>query len=160
MNATIESLFGPSSEPIDIPAFIQTATAIPIDEDNTDENLSVADECDVSDIRDDLTKTWNNPRLSAHLSMNHDQLLMTLNPATKSARNKRKAQLQDPLDLPPDVIVLQDHLGGIKLSCWKYVICWSQETVSSQLQDSHQIRPRLFVIPEFLIKMSLHKWCA
>ncbi|KAG6885966.1 hypothetical protein C0993_006893 [Termitomyces sp. T159_Od127] len=112
MNATIESLFGPPSEPIDIPAFIQAATAIPIEEDNTGEPLSVADECDVSDIRDDLSKTWNSPRLSAYLSNNHDQLLTALNSTTKAARTKRKAQLQDSLDLPSDIVALQDHLGA------------------------------------------------
>lgn len=121
MNATIESLFGPPSEPIDIPAFIQAATAIPIEEDNAEESLSVADECDVSDIRDNLSKTWNSPRLSAHLSNNHNKLLVALSSTTKAARTKRKAQLQDSLDLPPDIATLQDHLGAVKLSCWKCV---------------------------------------
>ncbi|KAG6903094.1 hypothetical protein C0995_006281 [Termitomyces sp. Mi166 len=119
MNASIESLFGPPSEPIDIPAFIQAAIAIPNDEYNVEKPLSIAAECDVSDIRDNLFKTWNNPRLSAHLSINHDQLLMTLNSTTKAARNKRKAQPQDSLDLPPDVVALQNHLDAVKLSSWK-----------------------------------------
>ncbi|KAG6837493.1 hypothetical protein H0H93_008418 [Arthromyces matolae] len=115
MNATIESLFGPPSEPIDIPAFIDAAVAV-VDANSDEPSLDV-EACDVSDIREDLFRTWNNPRLSAHLSTNHEQHLLTL---TKSAKSKRKTQ--KPSTLSTDVMALQDSLDAVKLSCWKYEI--------------------------------------
>ncbi|KAG5720044.1 hypothetical protein E4T56_gene5653 [Termitomyces sp. T112] len=156
MNATIESLFGPPSEPIDIPAFIQAATAASIDEDNTEELLTVADECDISDIRDDLSNTWNNPRLSAYLSTNHDQLLIALNSTTKAARNKRKVPPQDSLDLPPDVVALQNHLGAVKLSCWKLSSDSSTFIRHSKISDQN-VLTQVKIAPEPSAQLSEDK---
>ncbi|KAG6866714.1 hypothetical protein C0991_011373 [Blastosporella zonata] len=117
MNATIESLFGPPSEPINIPAFIQAAATLDIDEP-IPETSSIAEECSVSDIHDALFNAWNNPRLSAHLSSNHDHLLMSMYSTTKS-KSKRKAQPPDLSSLPVDVAALQRNLDAVKLGSWK-----------------------------------------
>ncbi|KAG5654413.1 hypothetical protein H0H81_003237 [Sphagnurus paluster] len=109
MNATIESLFGPPSEPVDIPAFIEAAVAL----NTSDSGFSseeITDKCSVADLRDALFDTWNNPTLSAYLSKDHDHTVTSLYSAIKSSKNKRKANLPEPDSLPPEVAALQKSL--------------------------------------------------
>ncbi|KAF5380604.1 hypothetical protein D9615_004584 [Tricholomella constricta] len=120
MNATIESLFGPRSEEIDIPAFVRAA--VELEAGSLDANVpSDAAECDVQDIRDSLFDTWNNPSISAYLSKDHDHSLTSLYSTTKSAKPKRKVLLPAPDSLPPHIATLQRDLDAIKLTSCKSV---------------------------------------
>ncbi|KAF8070630.1 snRNA-activating protein of 50kDa MW C terminal-domain-containing protein [Lyophyllum atratum] len=118
MNATIESLFGPPSDPIDIRAFVQAAAELNSDDSST-HTPSLADECSVSDLHDSLFDAWNNPTLSAYLSKDHDHTLTSLFSTTKTSKPKRKINLPDPDSLPANVAALQRSLDAVKLNSWK-----------------------------------------
>ncbi|KAG6831696.1 hypothetical protein H0H92_008339 [Tricholoma furcatifolium] len=135
MNATIESLFGPPSEPIDIPAFIQSAAALDHEEPVVDS--SVAEECSVADIRSSLSDAWNNPNISAHLSNNHDYMLMSLYSTTKPSKSKRKFQSSQSTALPSEVAELQADLDAVKLSSSKLTLDSSTFIRPSKISDQN-----------------------
>ncbi|KAG6920296.1 hypothetical protein DXG01_005065 [Tephrocybe rancida] len=149
MNATIESLFGPPSEPIDVSSFIQAAAALDPDESLV-EPSSAAEECNVDDFRDNLFEAWNNPPLSAHLSNTHDLLLTSLHSTTKTSKSKRKAQPPELNSLPPGVATLQGHLDTVKLTSWKYV------PLSSQNKASREPSSRLSDVKQAIITVTVH----
>jgi hypothetical protein len=80
------------------------------------------DQNSVSDIKASLCEVWNNPKLSAHVSKNHELHVASIHgSADKSRKQKRKRNFIDPEQEPPDVIGLQKKLDAIQLSSWKYV---------------------------------------
>ncbi|KAF9469917.1 snRNA-activating protein of 50kDa MW C terminal-domain-containing protein [Collybia nuda] len=128
---TIESLFGPPSELVNVASFTQTAVEVGCYAVSSGETLepgeeplsgTAAAECNVSDLRDTLFQTWNNPRLSAHLLKDHEHKINTLCATAKLLKTKRKPHLPDPNNLPSEVTVLQRHLDNIQLSSWKLQI--------------------------------------
>ncbi|KAG5648604.1 hypothetical protein DXG03_003215 [Asterophora parasitica] len=121
MNATIESLFGLSSDVIDIPAFVRAAAEIDRATYNRETALHTP-ECSVDDLRTSLFDSWNSPSLSAYLSKDHDHVITSLYSTTKSAKPKRKTALLDPDSLPPDVAAFQNNLDAVKLTSWKLKI--------------------------------------
>ncbi|GLB37608.1 putative snRNA-activating protein of 50kDa MW C terminal [Lyophyllum shimeji] len=151
MNATLESLFGPPSDPIDIPAFIRTAAELDTTDSGPDPAL--ADECSVADLRDSLFDTWNNPTLSAYLSKDNEHNVTSLYSTTKSAKPKRRVNLPDPDTLPSEVIALQKQLDSVNLTSWKLnydVASFIRPSKNSDQNALAQVKPA----PEPSVRLS------
>ncbi|KAF7306115.1 Expansin-like EG45 domain-containing protein [Mycena chlorophos] len=115
--AYLENQFGPASQPISVDAFrklrpatLQLAPQPP----------EVAEECDVSDIRDSLNAVWDDVELMSYLVTTHDSLVSTF--YTESSKTTRKKRLVAP---PKKVlesaegIQLQADIEKIALNSWK-----------------------------------------
>ncbi|RDB24751.1 snRNA-activating protein complex subunit 3 [Hypsizygus marmoreus] len=165
MNAlTFESLFGPPSDPIHIPAFI--AAAVPIATPSNDlQDVSQLPQISVVDLRDSLFNVWNNPNSSAHLLKDHEHSITSLYSATKSAKPKRRAHLPDPEDLSPDVAALQKTINEIKLTSWKLQADAalfmrsaknSDQNVLAQVKNVCDASASLSDDPQAIITLSVH----
>ncbi|KIM45254.1 hypothetical protein M413DRAFT_441936, partial [Hebeloma cylindrosporum] len=115
---TIESLFGPPSERIDIQTFLDTSSSEVVPDHERGFSVEVEDECSVADIYNTLTGVWSNPTLAAHLINDHDRIVSALhasvNPkAPKSGR--RPSHLPDPDTVKSEVTNLQKQLDAVPL---------------------------------------------
>ncbi|TFK20983.1 hypothetical protein FA15DRAFT_598751 [Coprinopsis marcescibilis] len=128
---SIESLVGPCSEVISIAGFLSSDShdklqhAI-VESENAWDGLSdqekqvIEGECSLSDLRECLEKTWDNPTLSTYLLKEHESSMNALYAANpKNKRQTKKPYLPDPEILPGEVIALQKELDGARLNCWK-----------------------------------------
>ena len=132
---TIDSLFGPASEKVDVNAFIESEKVLYQDTLSNQSSFStIAEECrfyiflffapfhtlinvnSVSDIRDSLYNLWDNPTLSATLIKDHEHTiasLYTVNP------KKSRASYPTPGSLLPEVSDLQKSIKSVSLTAWR-----------------------------------------
>jgi hypothetical protein len=137
---TLDSLFGPASDPIDVSAFLEsppTITPSPLT-DQEDFTTDVVDECryrshslcgvpvlnsisfSIQDVRNSLNEIWSNPALSAYLIKDHDRTVTALyTHSQKSTKSSRKTN-QPPQTLSAEVADLHKNLEGIALSSFRY----------------------------------------
>ncbi|KAH9485169.1 snRNA-activating protein complex subunit 3 [Psilocybe cubensis] len=118
---TLESLFGPPSEPININSFLESSTSSQ-DNPRSQEiaNTELIDECRVEDLKEHLSATWSNPLLSAHLIKDHDHMVTALHALNQeNTKTARKIHLPDPEALPVEVTSLQKNLDAVSLSCFR-----------------------------------------
>jgi len=121
LSYTLESLFGPPSEKIDIRSFLDTSVEI-IPSFEEAFSADVEEECCVADIVDTLNNVWSNPILAAHLIKDHDHTVSALHASvnSKASKSGRKPQhLPDPDTLKADVTNLQKQLDVVPLSSFK-----------------------------------------
>jgi hypothetical protein len=135
---SIESLFGPASEPVDIAAFLESAAHFDHSLKPEQENSSVEKECrllslleqylpglmasSVDDLRSTLYDIWDDPTLSAYILKNHEHTIGALHSAaSKSIRTGRKSNFPDPDRLLPEVATLQKKMDSSKLMSWRFV---------------------------------------
>ena len=130
---TIDSLFGPASEKIDVNAFIESEKLLYQDTILNQSSSTIADECrfykflfapfhilinvnSVSDIRDSLYNLWNNPTLSATLLKDHEHTITSLH-----AHNPKKSRKAFPTtDSPlPEVSDFQKSIKSVPLTAWR-----------------------------------------
>jgi len=136
---SIESLFGPASEPVDIADFLESAAHLnshPLKPEQ--EESSVEKECrllslseqylpelmasSVDDLRSALYDTWDDPTLSAHILKNHEHTIGALHSAaSKLIRTGRKSNFSDPDSFLPEVVTLQNNFNSSKLISWRFV---------------------------------------
>lgn len=133
---TIDSLFGPASEKVDVNAFIESEKILYQDTLSSQSSSTIADECrfyyfiffarrfhtminvdSVSDIRDSLHDLWNNPTLSATLIKDHEHTIAAL----RAVINPRKSRKSYPTaDSPlPEVSDLQKSIKSVSLTAWR-----------------------------------------
>ena len=133
MNAhSIDSLFGPASEKIDVNAFIESEKLLYQDAISNHSSSTIADECrfhnflfarfhtlinvnSVSDIRDSLYNLWNDPTLSAALIKDHEYTIAALHGNPKKSR-KAYPTTDSPL---PEVSALQKSIKSVSLTAWR-----------------------------------------
>ena len=129
---TIDSLFGPASEKVDVNAFIESEKILYQDTLSNQSSSSISDECrfvsfsffarfhtlinvnSVSDIRDSLYNLWNNPTLSATLIKDHEQTISAL-----QAVYPRKSRKAYPTTHSPEVSDLQKSIKSVSLTAWR-----------------------------------------
>lgn len=131
---TIDSLFGPASEKVDVNAFIESEKVLYQDTLSDQSSFStIADECrfyiflffarfhtlinvnSVSDIRDSLYNVWNNPTLSATLIKDHEHTT-----AFHVVNPKKSRKSYPTTDSPlPEVSDLQKSLKSVSLTAWR-----------------------------------------
>lgn len=137
---TIDSLFGPASDPIDVSAFLESSPTITPNTLNDQEDFTtdVVDECryrsrslcgipalnsfsfSIQDVHNSLNEIWSNPPLSACLIKDHDRTVTALyTHSQKPAKASRKIK-QPPQTLPAEVADLHKNLEGIPLSSFRY----------------------------------------
>ena len=128
---TIDSLFGPASEKVDVNAFIESEKILYKDTFSNQSSSIIADECryvlflhgflhtlivlnSLSDIRDSLYNIWNNPTLSAALIKDHEHTL-------HACVNPNKPQKTYPTtDSPlPEVSNLHKSIDSVSLGAWR-----------------------------------------
>lgn len=133
---TIDSLFGPASEKIDVNAFIESEKTLYQDTLSNQSSLStIVDECrfynflffasfhtlinvnSVSDIRDSLCNLWNDPTLSATLIKDHERTIAALH-AVDNPRKSRKSYPTTDSPLP-EVSDLQKSIKSVSLTAWR-----------------------------------------
>lgn len=136
---TIESLFGPPSEPIHVEKFIKdvtqrnlTLSISPSDFDDVkmeqecrcvfvqtaQQNLTVMSS--VADLRGELERVLDDPLFSAQLVKDHESVINAF--YSNFAKNKkpgRKTQFPEPEVLPPEVEALRKDMDEVKLKSWK-----------------------------------------
>lgn len=134
---TLESLFGPPSEAIDISDFLESAVNEVVQDACSSTIPEIAEECrwlsstatlkefltflSVEEIRGLLTNTWNNPTLSGHLIRDHDRIVSALHSAaTSRPKSIRKTQLPHPEALSAEVNTLQNTLDNISLKSFRF----------------------------------------
>ena len=132
---TIDSLFGPASEKINVNAFIESAKLLYQDTPSNPSSSTIADECrfhnisflarlsqidknfnSVSDIRDSLYNLWNNPTLSATLIRDHDHTIASLRAIVNP--NKSRKTYHNTF-LLPEISSLQKNTEAISLTAWR-----------------------------------------
>lgn len=136
---SIESLFGPASEPVDIAAFLESAAYLDSHPLKPEQEKSSAEkECrllnlfeqyhpelmasSVDDLRSALYDIWDDPTLSAYILKNHEHTIGALHSAaSKSIRTGRKSNFPDPDSLLPEVATLQKKFDSSKLISWRFV---------------------------------------
>ncbi|CAA7261682.1 unnamed protein product [Cyclocybe aegerita] len=118
---TMDSLFGPPSEPVDISAFLESTSSLPHGFTTSEpESQDIADECNVSDIQQSISDIWNEPTLSAHLMKDHDHIVCALHSInSKTSKPGRKANLPDPDTLSLQVTNLQKAMDAVSLKSFK-----------------------------------------
>lgn len=122
---SIESLFGPPSQLIDITNFIQNALAslakrdvTQADEDDVDMDIKV--ECSVDDMKRELEEILRDPLLAAQLDKSHEQMVGELYAShTKNKKSGKKTAGKDLAVLDPAVDRMQKQLDAVQLKCWK-----------------------------------------
>lgn len=156
---TLDSLFGPPSEVINVSNFIQLAATqshyVANGQQITSED--VASQCrylfalisdqwscvwqtpsvfSVGDIRNASQETWSNPTLSAYLIKDHDHTVTALHTLTqKATKSSRKAHLPDPDSLRTEVTTLQRALDSITLHSFRYFVAVSNGPTESMALD-------------------------
>ncbi|KAF8904483.1 snRNA-activating protein of 50kDa MW C terminal-domain-containing protein [Gymnopilus junonius] len=121
----IESLFGPSSQKIELSNFIESSSELYLltHEQETFPD-HIIDECSISEIHKLLNDTWSNPTLSAHLIRDHDNTISALHslhstPNQKPQKLSRRSHLPDPDKLPVEVTTLQKKLDAVSLNSFR-----------------------------------------
>ncbi|KAI0374031.1 hypothetical protein BV20DRAFT_936281 [Pilatotrama ljubarskyi] len=141
-----EAYVGPPSEPVDVSAFVKSASELQHDSEEQgpaplfsqsgaalpahareaftslpqDEQDRIKTECCVNDLRVLLEGTIQNPRLMGHVTRTHEATVHAIyETAEPSTRKKRKrTTLADPADEHQDVTALRLKLEATKLKCW------------------------------------------
>jgi hypothetical protein len=130
---TVDSLFGPASEKVDVNAFIETEKVLYEDTLSNQSSSTIADECrfynflfarfhtlinvnSVSDIRDSLYNLWNDPTLSATLLKDHEHTIAALHPVNPKKSRKALPTTDSPL---PEVSDLQKSIKSVSLTAWR-----------------------------------------
>ena len=133
---TIDSLFGPASEKVDVNAFIESEKILYQDTLSNQSSFSTfADECrfyiflffahfhtlinvnSVSDIRDSLYNLWNNPTLSATLIKDHEHSIAALHAVINPKKSRKSYPTTD--FPPPEVSDLQKTIKSVSLTAWR-----------------------------------------
>ncbi|KAF8813791.1 hypothetical protein BYT27DRAFT_7083987 [Phlegmacium glaucopus] len=115
---TIDSLFGPASEKVDVNAFIESAKVLYQDTlSNQSQSSTIADECSVSDIRDSLYNLWNNPTLSATLIKDQEHTISALHASVNPKKPRKTYPITD--SLLPEVLNLQKNIDSVSLTAWR-----------------------------------------
>lgn len=147
---TMESLFGPCSELVDISVFLNVSSASNQDTLSSDSESvppDVIEECrflshlcvcialvvttglSVADIRHSLEIIWDNPTLSGHLIREHDRTVTALYSLNQRlSKSHRKPNFPDPDTLVPEVAEVQKNmeatsLDSLKCACFIGVVC-------------------------------------
>ncbi|KAJ7594281.1 snRNA-activating protein of 50kDa MW C terminal-domain-containing protein [Mycena floridula] len=116
MNApALELHFGPASELISVGDFLDKV--LEFDPIVPDEKPDTED-YSVDDIRDRISETWDNPRLSGYLNATSNQTLASLQAKPSKAKAKRKRHLDD-TEEHPDITELRDSLDSIEIESWR-----------------------------------------
>ncbi|THH31789.1 hypothetical protein EUX98_g2404 [Antrodiella citrinella] len=135
-----DTLFGPSSELIEVSKFIQTADSLTSESDlwsttaqlapgssrdewlnlPTSQKDAVEAECRVDDFRSTLNEVISNPHLMQHITKTHEANVYSIHEtADTSHRRKRKRNvLADATDAPPDVRTLREKMDAVQLKSW------------------------------------------
>lgn len=130
---TIDSLFGPASELIDVDAFIESEKILYQDTISNQSSSTIADECrfynflfarfhtlinvnSISDICDSLYNVWNNPTLSGTLVKDHEHTITALHAANLKKLRKAYSTTDSPL---PEVSDLQKSIKSVSLTSWR-----------------------------------------
>ncbi|KAF8973129.1 hypothetical protein BDZ97DRAFT_1779549, partial [Flammula alnicola] len=119
---TIDSLFGPSSELIDVSTFLESSSALSQEEPKDQYYFpeDIVDECSVIHIRESLHNIWCNPTLSAYIIKDHDHTVFALHALNqKSTKPGRKTHLPDPDTLTVEVTNLQKNLDSVSLNSFR-----------------------------------------
>ncbi|KAF9482137.1 hypothetical protein BDN70DRAFT_875428 [Pholiota conissans] len=122
LSYTIDSLFGPPSDLINITAFLETTSKLNPDS-TTDAETFIPDlvnECSVDDVCNTLSEVWSNPTLSAYIITDHERNVTSLHHHTQKAiKASRKTSNRDYMTLSHEVSDLQKNLDGISLSSFR-----------------------------------------
>ncbi|TFK93766.1 hypothetical protein K466DRAFT_477981 [Polyporus arcularius HHB13444] len=140
-----EAYIGPSSEPIQLsafldsarhveagteerrplPVFAQSSAALPKEARevwtclSADEQESIKAECRVDDLRTILEDTIHDPRLMGHVTRTHEASVYAIYETAEPTKRKRKRPtLADPAQEIPEVTALREKHEAIKLKCW------------------------------------------
>ncbi|KAI0329438.1 hypothetical protein GY45DRAFT_1354566 [Cubamyces sp. BRFM 1775] len=141
-----EAYVGPPSEPVDVSAFVKTASdlqegseerrpvplfsqsAAELPEDSKaawsalpqDEQSRIAAECCVDDLRTSLEDVVRSPRLMGHVTRTHEATVHAIHETAEPSRGKKRKRttLADPAEEHPDVTALRLKLEASKLKCW------------------------------------------
>ncbi|KAF4620583.1 hypothetical protein D9613_000410 [Agrocybe pediades] len=117
----LESLIGPPSEKVDIQTFLgSTATFSQTYSQTNNFTQEIKDECSVSDIRDSLRDTWDDPSLSSYLTKYHDRTIQALDNAMnqKTSKANRKACVPES-DATQAEFELQATLDSVSLKSFR-----------------------------------------
>ncbi|KAF6761270.1 snRNA-activating protein of 50kDa MW C terminal-domain-containing protein [Ephemerocybe angulata] len=123
---SIESLFGPPSEQINIASFIKDAQQLLLSgsaqaspEQNSDVDMDIEQECSVSDIKEELERILDDPLFSGQLAKDHEQMVGALYANfARSRKPGKKPMLPDPENVKPEVLALQRELDAVPLKSW------------------------------------------
>ncbi|KAH9832186.1 snRNA-activating protein of 50kDa MW C terminal-domain-containing protein [Rhodofomes roseus] len=138
-----ESHFGPTSEYIDIAAFLDaTRVLLPNEASRADlsdaqlpqrnntekawksvpsaQQAAVAAECSLDDLKGSFHDTLTNPRLMAHVWRSHQATVQSIYESAESSnrRKRRKVAVPEPGDEQADVTALRHSMDNSKLKCW------------------------------------------
>ena len=135
---TLDSLFGPPSDIINVSEFLESSRALTSLPENEQSLASdVIEQCrysstqtilemnsliatSVHDIRDSLEGLWSNPTLSAHLIKDHDHTVTALHSISqRNTKSARKTHLPDPDTIGAEVAHLQKSLASVALKSFK-----------------------------------------
>ncbi|KAH9858712.1 snRNA-activating protein of 50kDa MW C terminal-domain-containing protein [Lenzites betulinus] len=145
-----EAYVGPPSEPVDVAAFVKTASKLqdgsegqcplPVYSQSADalsaemtrmwstlsedEQERIKNECCVDDLRTTLEETIVNPVLMGHVTRTHESTVHAIyETAEPSSRKKRKrTTLADPEEEHSDVAALRAELDATQLKCWPLTV--------------------------------------
>ncbi|KAF7315511.1 Expansin-like EG45 domain-containing protein [Mycena indigotica] len=112
-------IFGPPSEPLTVESF---ATLRPSTLELSPLPSEIAEQCNVSDIRDSLNAIWDDVELMTHLVNSHDSLVSAFHSqSSKGKRVGKKRPAAAPEATVDDTAVakLQAELDKIPLESWK-----------------------------------------
>ncbi|KIM69155.1 hypothetical protein SCLCIDRAFT_1208589 [Scleroderma citrinum Foug A] len=133
-----DCFFGPPSESIDVAKFIEEAATIPslTAEDvlehpgwqvlSDDERAAVEEEClgGITELKTTVENTWDNPILSARLSVKHDDAifdaLQQADGSTIKGRKRKRPTVADDNRDTPELQALQEQLDSTPLKCWGF----------------------------------------
>ncbi|OCH95162.1 hypothetical protein OBBRIDRAFT_768316 [Obba rivulosa] len=138
-----ESHFGPASEPIVIPQFLEATSDISLEshsvaglpntsvpagvarlwnELSSAEQIAVGTECrydSVDDLEGTLHDALNNPRSMAYVTKSHEVLVQSIYDTADTSKKKRKRTvLPDTTQGHPDALALKAKLDHVMLKCW------------------------------------------
>ncbi|KAF9529172.1 snRNA-activating protein of 50kDa MW C terminal-domain-containing protein [Crepidotus variabilis] len=119
---TLESLFGPPSELIDIGKFVGCALNQDQARDEGErDNVAheIEDECSVDGIRESLFNVWNNPLLAAHLGKGHDKAVSNFHVSANLTKRTRKAEKSVSSTFSSGVEELQQSLDAVELKAFR-----------------------------------------
>ncbi|KAF8639528.1 hypothetical protein AX17_001433 [Amanita inopinata Kibby_2008] len=112
---SMDVVFGPPSEPIDVELFLRSARA------NAADATAIATlaECSVIDLQTSLFNVWNNPRLSFYLSRRHELAIESTLSHPRPTKKGRKMLPTDPDKLLPELVSVQKDLDNVRLESWE-----------------------------------------
>ncbi|KAJ3555769.1 hypothetical protein NM688_g2387 [Phlebia brevispora] len=137
-----ESHFGPTSELIEVSAFLQSAQSefgAPYPQSSSsiqgsareewltlseDTKRALQEECSVSDLRSSLNNIVVNPRLMAHVTRTHDASLQSIYETadTSNRRKRKRVTVLTPDQEQPEVTALQQKLDQVQLKSWPLML--------------------------------------